>query len=253
MNEKYERLGTPLEDYELTRRDRQRQRSLQEIREHARRQAAKMPPLPDEVLEKVAMLLSQPTPDSQIMRWRVRLFCGHIIEARRHRTMTRPADHDVIPSTVRSAARIRPRSSRTSRSALPPSQPPRLQRQGPAPGRLCRSGAENTPLTEVSYVSTLLWTIGAAIAASIVLHIVVAIASPKDADKKDQRDREINRFGEYTGQSFVVIGGVAALGMSMVELSHFWIANVIYLAFVLSSILGSAAKIVAYRRGFQPR
>jgi hypothetical protein len=93
MNEKYERLGTPLEGYELTRRDRQWQRSLQEIREYARRETAKLPPLPDEVLEKVAMLLSQPTPDSQIMRWRVRLFCGHIVEARRHYEMKRPTDH----------------------------------------------------------------------------------------------------------------------------------------------------------------
>jgi hypothetical protein len=84
---------TPLEDYELTRRDRQWQRSLQEIQEHARREAANMPPLPDEVLEKVAMPLSQATPDSQIMRWCMRLFCGHIIQARRHYTMTRPTDH----------------------------------------------------------------------------------------------------------------------------------------------------------------
>jgi hypothetical protein len=93
VNEKYERLGTPLEDYKLTRRDRQWQRSLQEIREHARREAAKMPALPDEVLEKVATLLSQPTPDSQIMRWRVRLFCGHIVEVRHHYEMKRPTDH----------------------------------------------------------------------------------------------------------------------------------------------------------------
>jgi hypothetical protein len=40
--------------------------------------------------------------------------------------------------------------------------------------------------------------------------------------------------------------------MAMVELDYFWIANVIYLAFHLSAILGAAAKIVAYRRGFQP-
>lgn len=111
--------------------------------------------------------------------------------------------------------------------------------------------ADGTPLAEVSYVSTMLWSIGAAIVASILLVILVAIASPKDADKKDQRDREINRFGEYIGQSFVVIGGVAALIMSMAELDHFWIANVIYLTFVLSAILGSVTKIVAYRRGFQ--
>jgi len=65
-------------------------------------------------------------------------------------------------------------------------------------------------------------------------------------------DREIYRFGEYIGQSFVVIGGVAALLMAMAEWDHFWIANVIYLTFVLSAMLGSVAKIVAYRRGFQP-
>jgi hypothetical protein len=111
--------------------------------------------------------------------------------------------------------------------------------------------ADNIPLTEVSYVATLLWTIGAAILANIVLTIVIGIASPKDCDKKDERDREIHRFGEYIGMSFVVIGGVAALGMSMAEMNHFWIANVIYLAFVLSSILGSLSKIAAYRRGFQ--
>lgn len=48
-----------------------------------------------------------------------------------------------------------------------------------------------------------------------------------------------------------MIGAVAALLMAMAELDHFWIANTIYLAFVLSAILGSMAKIAAYREGFQ--
>ena len=107
-------------------------------------------------------------------------------------------------------------------------------------------------LAEVPYVAPLLWTIGASIVGSIALHAVLGISSPRDAGKKDQRDKEIYRFGEYIGQSFVVIGGVAALLMAMAEWGHFWIANVIYLAFVLSAVLGSVAKIVAYRRGFQP-
>ncbi len=110
--------------------------------------------------------------------------------------------------------------------------------------------ADNTSLTGVFYASAMLWTIGAWVTVSIVVHIVVGIISPKDIDKKDQRDREIYRFGEYVGQSFVVIGAVAALGMSIAELHHFWIANVIYLAFVLSSLLGSVVKLVSYRRGF---
>lgn len=112
--------------------------------------------------------------------------------------------------------------------------------------------AGTMPLAEVPYVAPLLWTIGASIAASIALHILLGIISPKEAGKKDQRDREIYRFGEYIGQSFVVIGGVAALLLAMAEVDHFWIANVIYQTFVLSAILGSVAKIVAYRRGFQP-
>jgi cell division protein FtsW (lipid II flippase) len=98
--------------------------------------------------------------------------------------------------------------------------------------------------------STMLWTIGAAIIASIVLNIAIAIASPKEAGKKDQRDRQINRFGEYIGQSFVVAGGVTALLLTLAEADYFWIANAIYLGFVLSALLGSTAKIVAYRRGF---
>ncbi|UZX01676.1 hypothetical protein F8G81_02830 [Arthrobacter sp. CDRTa11] len=112
--------------------------------------------------------------------------------------------------------------------------------------------ARTTPLTDVAYVSPLLWTVGASILVSIALHAVMGISAPREAGRKDQRDREIYRFGEYIGQSFVVIGGVAALLMAMAELDHFWIANVIYLMFVLSAILGAVAKIVAYRRGFQP-
>jgi hypothetical protein len=109
----------------------------------------------------------------------------------------------------------------------------------------------DTPLAEVSYVATMLWTIGAAIVVSIVINIAAALAAPRDARKKDQRDREINRLGEHIGQSFVIIGALAALLMALAELDYFWIANVIYLAFVLSAVLGSVAKIFAYRHDFQ--
>jgi hypothetical protein len=113
--------------------------------------------------------------------------------------------------------------------------------------------AGDAPLAEVPYVAALLWSIGAAIGVSIVLSIVLSTFSPPgEAGRKDQRDREINRFGEYVGQSFVVIGGVAALGLSMAEVAYFWIANAVYLAFVLSALLGSTAKIVSYRIGFHP-
>ncbi|MBB0246865.1 hypothetical protein FNQ90_22765 [Streptomyces alkaliphilus] len=116
---------------------------------------------------------------------------------------------------------------------------------------LARAG-DGVPLVEVSYVPVLLGAVGISIAAGIVLHIVIAAIWPEGANRKDQRDREIDRFGEYVGQSLVVVGGVAALAMALAEWAHFWIANAVYLALVLSAALGSAARIVAHRRGFHP-
>lgn len=111
--------------------------------------------------------------------------------------------------------------------------------------------AAGMPLQDVPYVAPLLWSIGGAIVGSILLHAIMGMFSAKADRAKDERDREIYRVGEHIGQSFVVIGAVAALLMAMAELDHFWIANTIYLAFVLSAILGSMAKIAAYREGFQ--
>ncbi|MFI7293921.1 hypothetical protein [Streptomyces sp. NPDC050121] len=110
----------------------------------------------------------------------------------------------------------------------------------------------HAPLAHAPYAAALLWTVGAAIAASIALNVIASIVSPEGANLKDQRDGEIHRFGSYIGQSFLVIGGVAGLVLAMARVDQFWIANAIYLAFVLSALLASGAKIVAYRFGLHP-
>ena len=109
--------------------------------------------------------------------------------------------------------------------------------------------ASGAPLQDAPYVVPMLCTIGGGILAGILGNIAVAMVFPRDRGKKDERDREIYRFGEYVGQSFVVVGAVPALILAMLEVDQFWIANVIYLAFVLSAVLSTIAKIVAYRRG----
>jgi hypothetical protein len=129
--------------------------------------------------------------------------------------------------------------------------------------------ADGGPLADVPYAATLLWTIGIAIAASIAFEIVIAItgevvASVKESVQKeiglkgrerrgrlavDERDREIGRYGEYVGNSFVVIGATSAMLMAMAQWQWFWIANVIYLCFLLSQVLSSITKIILYRRG----
>ena len=113
-------------------------------------------------------------------------------------------------------------------------------------------GADGMPLVEVPYAAALIWAIGAWIVLAIVTHIVVFAISRDGVGEVDQRDLEIGRFGEHVGQFVVVAAGVATLAMALVETDHFWIGNTIFLAFVLSSVLGSAAKLHAYRQGHPP-
>ena len=72
--------------------------------------------------------------------------------------------------------------------------------------------AAGGPLVDVAYASTLLWSIGIAIAANIALDIATSLGTPRGEQKPDVRDREIARIGDLTGQSFLVIGAVAGDG-----------------------------------------
>ena len=107
----------------------------------------------------------------------------------------------------------------------------------------------STPAAEVPYVSVLLWTAGASIVANTVGRVLVETASPSDSRRADVRDRDVSRFGEYASRWFLVAGAAAAMVMAMAKVDYFWIANVIYLGFVLWAVAGSALKLVAYRRG----
>ncbi|GIF67744.1 hypothetical protein Ais01nite_57790 [Asanoa ishikariensis] len=109
--------------------------------------------------------------------------------------------------------------------------------------------ADGLPLTEVAYAAPLLWTIGAGIVTAIVAEILFAIVNPGASLVRDDRDREIGRLGDHVGQPFMVVGAVAAMLMAMADWAPFWIANVIYLGFVLSAVVGGIAKVVVYRAG----
>ncbi|MBQ1028207.1 hypothetical protein [Micromonospora sp. C95] len=104
-------------------------------------------------------------------------------------------------------------------------------------------------LTATPYAGVLLWTIGGAIAASMLLEIALGVVNPRASRVSDVRDREIGRLGDHVGQAFVVIGAVSAMLMALAQWHWFWIGNVIYLCFVLSAVVGSLAKVIVYRTG----
>ena len=113
--------------------------------------------------------------------------------------------------------------------------------------------AAQTPVADVDYIPVMLWAIGLGIALAIVGRIVVEIAGqirePSDRHETDVRDRDIGRFGEYFAGTILGIGMVVPFVLTLAEFEYFWIANAMYLVFVLSALVGAAVKLIAYRRG----
>src|SRR3984957_11396254 len=109
----------------------------------------------------------------------------------------------------------------------------------------------STSAGDVSYVAVLLWTTAASILASVIGRTLVESARPSDRRRADVRDRDISRLGEYASRWFVAAGAGAALIMAMARWDYFWIANVLYLGFVLWAVAGSVVRLVAYPRGVE--
>lgn len=109
-----------------------------------------------------------------------------------------------------------------------------------------------TPAAEIAYVTPMLWAIGSAIATAIMGNIALSLTAPKAGKQRDGRDREIQRYGDYSGQFLVNIAGLAVVVMSMLRVDHFWIANTMYFAFVGTALITSVVKLRSYRTGFDP-
>jgi hypothetical protein len=127
----------------------------------------------------------------------------------------------------------------------------------------------NMPVAEIAYQRPLLIAIGSLIVLTIVGAILTAIVtaigtavtveitgegsvedSVADIGRKDERDDDISRRGELIGYYVSSAGAVGVMALAMLRYDPFWIANALYLSFVLGALVASVAKLVAYRRGF---
>jgi hypothetical protein len=86
----YLRHGVPLADYQLSKADHRRQHEAVQAHEWIQCQLANAPSWPDEHWERMTDLLGSPAPLWERHRWRLRLYCGHIIETTRLRSSPRP-------------------------------------------------------------------------------------------------------------------------------------------------------------------
>ncbi len=121
------------------------------------------------------------------------------------------------------------------------------------------------PVAEIAYQKSLLIAIGALIILTIVGAILMAIGtaigaavtaeitgsgSVDDIDLKDERDEHINQRGELIGYYVSSAGALGVLALAMLRYDQFWIANALYLTFVVGALVSAVVKLIAYRRGF---
>lgn len=107
------------------------------------------------------------------------------------------------------------------------------------------------PIAEVSWVQPMILAIVAFVVANVLGNVVAAASNPAEADKNDERDREIDHVGERVGNWLIIAGSIAALVLAMTGADHFWIANAIFLGGLTGSLLSSVSKIAAYHGPFQ--
>ena len=113
------------------------------------------------------------------------------------------------------------------------------------------SQALSKPVIEISWVQPMIYSIVGFVVLNIIGNIIAAATDPKEADKNDQRDKEINRFGERVGNYLIIAGSCLALALAMGKVDHFWIGNSIYLAGIVGAMGASVSKIIAYHAPFQ--
>ena len=107
----------------------------------------------------------------------------------------------------------------------------------------------NAPVDEIVYQPLLIVAIAPLAILAAVSHVALAVASPKEANAYDERDRLISRRGDQIGAYVLAVGVFTGLVLAMVEASPFYIAHALLLAWVVAEVGGEATRIVLYRRG----
>ena len=104
-------------------------------------------------------------------------------------------------------------------------------------------------ITATHYVTPMIVAVAVAVVLNIAGGTAIGGGSSRAARAGDERDRAVNRLGEYVGFYVISVAAVVPLVLAMREAPYFWIANSLYLAFSLAALVSSIVKIVAYRRG----
>jgi len=117
------------------------------------------------------------------------------------------------------------------------------------------------PVDQIAYQRPLIIAVIAMIVGNIVGAIALAVGgairaevtgegSANDIDRKDERDASIEARGDRVAFYVLAAAAVGVLALAMLERPYFWISNAAFAGLVVSGVVSTVVKLVAYRRGF---
>ena len=109
--------------------------------------------------------------------------------------------------------------------------------------------AASTPVDTIAYQDLLAEMVVVFVGVVIAGHIALAVIT-RNSGGQDEKDRRIDRFGEYIGGHVLGAGMLVVLVMAINEVEYFWIAHTTLGIMVLSELITNVTKLAVYKRGF---
>jgi hypothetical protein len=105
-----------------------------------------------------------------------------------------------------------------------------------------------SPVRDVAWAGLMIPVVVGLVVLAAIAHAAIAISSPSQAGREDERDRSLERRGAHVGGYVLAAGTVAGLGLAVVDAPTFWIAQALLTALVLGEVAKGATVLTLYRR-----
>lgn len=109
--------------------------------------------------------------------------------------------------------------------------------------------AADDPVRDIAWKPMFIGTVVALVVLAIAAHIIIAIMRPGEAGDFDERDRIVDLRGEAIGGYALGTGVIVALGLILIDVDVFWVAQTLLAGAVLGELIKYATTFFLYRTG----
>jgi hypothetical protein len=105
------------------------------------------------------------------------------------------------------------------------------------------------PAREVAYTGLMVVVVVLLVILAAVSHTVLALVFRSQANAYDERDRLIGLRGARVAGYVLAAGVCAGIGLAMIQVDTFWIAETLIATLVIAEVIEGAVKLVLYWHG----